>query len=161
MQPDRPIPHPGPHLRAIAQDRPIHFLKIDVESHEETVLRGMDFPRWRPSIILIETPWARDQVWVTLVTNAGYQSILFDGINTYYLAEEHLALKPAFDIPPCNLDGFQLCKGHKFSHPVDDTNQQLSVALQRAEQAEAQLHAMQNSRTWRALNKLRNLLHRA
>ncbi|MET3456524.1 hypothetical protein ABIC88_003101 [Pseudomonas kilonensis] len=95
------------------------------------------------------------------MTDAGYQSILFDGINTYYLAEEHLALKPAFDIPPCNLDGFQLCKGHKFSHPVDDTNQQLSAALQRAEQAEAQLHAMQNSRTWRALNKLRNLLHRA
>ncbi len=83
-----------------AQDRPIHFLKIDVESHEETVLRGMDFSRWRPWIILIETPWARDQVWETLVTDTGYQSILFDGINTYYLAEEHLALKPAFDIPP-------------------------------------------------------------
>lgn len=31
-----------------AQDRPIHFLKIDVEGHEETVLRGMDFSRWRP-----------------------------------------------------------------------------------------------------------------
>ena len=144
-----------------AQDHPIHFLKIDVEGHEETVLRGMDFSRWRPWIILIETPWARDQTWEHLVTDAGYQSILFDGINTYYLAEEHLALKPAFDIPPCNLDGFQLCKGHKFSYPIDETDQQLSAALRRAEQAEAQLHAIQNSRTWRALNKLRNLLHRA
>ncbi|WP_053214802.1 FkbM family methyltransferase [Pseudomonas sp. Q12-87] len=144
-----------------AQDRPIHFLKIDVEGHEETVLRGMDFSRWRPWIILIETPWARDQTWETLVTEAGYQPILFDGINTYYLAEEHLALKPAFDIPPCNLDGFQLCKGHKLSHPVSDTTPQLTAALQRAEQAEAQLHAIQNSHAWRALNKLRNLLHRA
>ncbi|ROM99450.1 MULTISPECIES: FkbM family methyltransferase [Pseudomonas] len=143
------------------QDRPIHFLKIDVEGHEETVLRGMDFSRWRPWIILIETPWARDQTWETLVTGAGYQSILFDGINTYYLAEEHLALKPAFDIPPCNLDGFQLCKGHKFSHPIDDADQQLSAALQRAEQAEAQLQAMQNSRAWRALQKMRALLRRA
>ena len=26
-----------------ARNRPIHFLKIDVEGHEETVLRGMDF----------------------------------------------------------------------------------------------------------------------
>ncbi|WP_431080575.1 FkbM family methyltransferase [Pseudomonas thivervalensis] len=144
-----------------AQDRPIHFLKIDVEGHEETVLRGMDFTRWRPWIILIETPWARDQTWETLVTDAGYQSILFDGINTYYLAEEHLALKAAFDIPPCNLDGFQLCKGHKFSHPIDDTDQQLNAALQRAEQAEAQLRAMQNSRAWRALQKVRTLLRRA
>ncbi len=82
-----------------AQDRPIHFLKVDVERHEEIVLRGMDFSRWRPWIILIETLWARDQTWETLVTGAGYQAILFDGINTYYLAEEHLALKPAFDIP--------------------------------------------------------------
>ncbi|WLH13112.1 FkbM family methyltransferase [Pseudomonas hefeiensis] len=144
-----------------AQDRPIHFLKIDVEGHEETVLRGMDFTRWRPWIILIETPWARDQTWENLVTDAGYQSILFDGLNTFYLAEEHLALKPAFDIPPCNLDEFQFCKGHKFSHPLSEPDQQLSAALQRAERAEAQLHALQNSRTWRTLQKVRSLVRRA
>jgi len=143
------------------QDRPIHFLKIDVEGHEETVLRGMDFSRWRPWIILIETPWNRDQTWEHLVIDAGYQSILFDGINTYYLAEEHLNLKPAFDIPPCNLDEFQFCKGHNFSHPVSDAEQQLDAALQRAEHAEAQLRAMQNSRTWKALQKLKKTLLRA
>jgi FkbM family methyltransferase len=144
-----------------APGRPIHFLKIDVEGHEETVLRGMDFTQWRPWVILIETPWDRDQTWETLVTDAGYQSILFDGINTYYLAEEHLNLKPAFDIPPCNLDEFQFCKGHNFSHPVGDAEQQLAAALQRAEQAEAQLRAMQNSRTWQALQKLKKTLLRA
>jgi len=143
------------------QGRPIHFLKIDVEGHEETVLRGMDFSRWRPWIILIETPWNRDQTWEHLVIDAGYQSILFDGINTYYLAEEHLNLKPAFDIPPCNLDEFQFCKGHNFSHPVSDAEQQLDAALQRAEHAEAQLRAMQNSRTWKALQKLKKTLLRA
>ncbi|MFP3677566.1 FkbM family methyltransferase [Pseudomonas sp. URMO17WK12:I12] len=144
-----------------AQGRPIHFLKIDVEGHEETVLRGMDFTRWRPWVILIETPWDRDQTWETLVTGAGYHSILFDGINTYYLAEEHLNLKPAFDIPPCNLDEFQFCKGHNFSHPIGDAEQQLATALQRAEQAEAQLRAMQNSRTWQAIQKLKKTLLRA
>ena len=145
------------------RNRPIHFLKIDVEGHEETVLRGMDFAQWRPWIILIETPWERDQTWETLVTGAGYQSILFDGINTYYLAEELLALKPAFDIPPCNLDDFQFCKGHKFSHPVTDTDTEnhLAAALQRAEHAEAQLQAMQNSRAWRTLQKLKKVLLRA
>ena len=144
-----------------AQDRPIHFLKIDVEGHEETVLRGMDFTQWRPWVILIETPWERDQTWESLVTDAGYQSILFDGINTYYLAEEHLNLKPAFDIPPCNLDEFQFCKGHKFSHPVSDAENLLAAALQRAEHAEAQLRAMQNSRTWKAIQKLKKTLLRA
>ncbi|WP_460143752.1 FkbM family methyltransferase [Pseudomonas sp. S2_A02] len=144
-----------------ARNRPIHFLKIDVEGHEETVLRGMDFTQWRPWIILIETPWERDQTWETLVTAAGYQSILFDGINTYYLAEEHLALKPAFDIPPCNLDDFQFCRGHKFSYPVTAPENHLAAALQRAEQAEAQLRAMQNSRAWRTLQKLKKVLIRA
>nr|WP_276614305.1 FkbM family methyltransferase [Pseudomonas sp. TMW22090] len=144
-----------------AQSKPIHFLKIDVEGHEETVLRGMDFSQWRPWIILIETPWERNQTWETLLTDAGYHSILFDGLNTYYLAEEHLNLKPAFDIPPCNLDNFQLCRGHTFSHPLSDADQHLAAALQRAEQAEAQLHAIQNSRTWKALHKLRTALRRA
>ncbi|WP_095052718.1 FkbM family methyltransferase [Pseudomonas sp. Irchel s3b2] len=144
-----------------ARNRPIHFLKIDVEGHEETVLRGMDFTQWRPWIILIETPWERDQTWETLVTGAGYQSILFDGINTYYLAEEHLALKPAFEIPPCNLDDFQFCKGHNFSHPVTDPENHLAAALQRAEHAEAQLRAMQNSRAWKAIQKLKKVLVRA
>ncbi|WP_085707166.1 FkbM family methyltransferase [Pseudomonas sp. B35(2017)] len=141
-----------------AADRPIHFLKIDVEGHEETVLRGMDFTRFRPMIILIETPWERDHTWEHLVTGAGYQNVLFDGLNCYFLANEHLNLKPAFDLPPCNLDGFRLCKGHKLAHPL---NTDLETALQRAEHAEAQLHALQSSRTWRTVQKLRNLLRRA
>ena len=148
-----------------AADRPIHFLKIDVEGHEETVLRGMDFSRFRPWIIVIETPWQRDHTWEHLVTDAGYQSILFDGLNTWFLADEHLSLKPAFDIPPCNLDNFQLCKGHAFAHPISaselDTAQQLANALHRAEQAEARLSALQNSRTVKAVQTLRNVLRRA
>ncbi len=151
-----------------APDRPIHFLKIDVEGHEETVLRGMDFNRFRPWIILIETPWLRDHTWEHLVTDAGYQSILFDGLNTWFLANEHLNLKPAFDIPPCNLDNFQLCRGHALAHPLTTpspdesyTAKQLAEALHRAEQAETQLHALQNSRTVRAVQKLRNVLRRA
>lgn len=136
-------------------DRPIHFLKIDVEGHEETVLRGMDFARWRPWIILVETPWERNQVWESILTGAGYSSVVFDGINTFYLSEEHLNLKPAFDIPPCNLDEFQFCKGHKFSYPLDDLEHQLELSIQRAERAESELAATRKSRTWRFLNRLK------
>lgn len=141
-----------------ANGREIYFLKIDVEGHEETVLRGMDFKKWRPWVLIIETPWNRDQAWEPLVLEAGYHSVLFDGINTYYLAEEHLNLKPAFDLPPCNLDEFQFCKGHKFSHPVGDVEKELAEALHRAEKAEAELRAMKSSRTWRALQKIKKTL---
>jgi FkbM family methyltransferase len=148
-----------------AADRPIHFLKIDVEGHEETVLRGMDFSRFRPWLILIETPFERDHTWEYLITDAGYQNVCFDGLNSYFLADEHLNLKPAFDMPPCQLDNFQLCLGHPFAHPVSpseaDALAQISAATQRAERAEALLHAMQNNRAWRALQKLHNVLRRA
>lgn len=140
---------------------PIHFLKIDVEGHEETVLRGMDFSKWRPWIILIETPWNRDQTWEKIVTDAGYHPVQFDGINTFYLAEEHLDLKPAFDIPPCNLDDFQFCYGHKFSHPVSSVENDLIAAQRRADKAEAELRTMRNSRSWRAIQKLKNVLVRS
>lgn len=33
----------------------IHFLKIDVEGHEAAVVRGMDFSRYRPWILVIES----------------------------------------------------------------------------------------------------------
>lgn len=138
--------------------RPIHFLKIDVEGHEEAVLRGMDFSRWRPMLILVETPWNRDHTWESLITDAGYQPVLFDGLNTFYIAEEHQAFKATFDIPPCILDDFKFCKGHNFSHQINDEGDQLAAALKRAEQAEAQLLAIKNSRSWQAIQKLKKLL---
>ncbi|WP_372437752.1 FkbM family methyltransferase [Pseudomonas chlororaphis subsp. aureofaciens] len=141
-------------------DGPIHFLKIDVEGHEETVLRSMDFSRWRPWILLIETPWNRDQTWETLVTGAGYHPVVFDGLNTFYLAEEHLNLKGAFDIPPCNLDEFQFNPGHRFVAPATDLEQALIAERQRADRAEAELHALRNSRSWRAIEKLKKVLVR-
>jgi len=138
----------------------IHFLKIDVEGHEEAVLRGMDFSQWRPWIILIETPFTRDQSWEKIVIEAGYRVVQFDGLNTFYLAEEHLNLLGAFDTPPCNLDEFQFCYGHKFSYPVTDLENALQREKQRADRAEAQLHAiaMEQKRPWQRLRKLKRLL---
>ena len=140
---------------------PIHFLKIDVEGHEETVLRGMDFSQWRPWIILIETPWTRDQSWEQLLLDAGYHSVLFDGLNTFYLAEEHLHFKGAFELAPCNLDEFQFCYGHSFSYPLTDLETALHHERQRADRAEAELHALRNSRSWRAVETLKKVLRRA
>lgn len=139
---------------------PIHFLKVDVEGHEETVLRGMDFTQWRPWIILVETPWTRDQTWEQLLIDASYRPVLFDGLNTFYLAEEQLHLKGAFDLAPCNMDEFQFCYGHKFSYPVSDLEQALQAERQRADRAEAELHALRNSRSWRAVEKLKRVLLR-
>jgi FkbM family methyltransferase len=72
---------------------PIDFLKIDVEGHEPAVLRGADFRRWRPVVLVIEAteperPVPNHDAWEPLVLAADYQFTLFDGLNRYYVRAE-------------------------------------------------------------------------
>jgi hypothetical protein len=89
----------------------IHFLKIDVEGFEGEVLRGMDFERWRPWVLVIEAtlPNSREtnhEAWEHLVTSQRYRYAWFDGLNRYYVAEEHQELMRHFGIQPNVFDDF-------------------------------------------------------
>jgi FkbM family methyltransferase len=89
----------------------IHFLKIDVEGHEEQVLRGMDFERWRPWILVIEAtmPNSREtnhETWEAIVTGQRYQFAYFDGLNRYYVASEHPELMASLQVQPNVFDDF-------------------------------------------------------
>lgn len=138
-------------------DGDIHFLKIDVEGYEESVLKGMDFSKYRPWIILIETPFKRDQTWEPILLEASYKPVLFDGLNTFYLSQEQISLAGAFEIPPCFLDEFQLCYGHNFSFPVTSDSDELLAQTERANRAEAELVAIKNGRVWRSAQFLKRL----
>jgi FkbM family methyltransferase len=90
---------------------PIHFLKIDVEGFEGEVLRGMDFTRWRPWVLVIEAtlPNSREtnhEAWDALVTGQRYRYAWFDGLNRYYVAEEHPDLLAHFGIQPNVFDDY-------------------------------------------------------
>ena len=89
----------------------IHFLKIDVEGFEGDVLRGMDFQRWRPWVLVIEAtlPNSRETnhaSWEHLVDTQGYRFAWFDGLNRWYVAEEHPELMQHFGIQPNVFDAF-------------------------------------------------------
>jgi FkbM family methyltransferase len=89
----------------------IHFLKIDVEGFEGEVLRGMDFARWRPWLLVIEATLPNSRVtnhdsWEHLVTSQRYRFVWFDGLNRWYAAEEHMELAEAFSTPPNVFDDF-------------------------------------------------------
>jgi FkbM family methyltransferase len=115
----------------------IHFLKIDVEGHEGAVIRGMDFQRWRPWIMIIEIPLhveIRDGQlksvemhpdWEQLILEAHYHPVHYDGLNRYYIAEEHMNLAGAFDVPPSVRDDFQLCYGHHLSYSTADLEERI------------------------------------
>lgn len=89
----------------------IHFLKVDVEGFEGEVLRGMDFARWRPWVLVIEAtlPNSREtnhDSWEHLVTSQRYRFAWFDGLNRYYVAEEHAELAAQLAVQPNVFDAF-------------------------------------------------------
>lgn len=98
-------------ILADAAVQEIHFLKVDVEGAEESVLRGMDFSEYRPWIILVEARLpnsTRDafRSWESLIVSAGYTFAWDDGLNRFYYANEHSRLARAFKLPPNVFDQF-------------------------------------------------------
>jgi FkbM family methyltransferase len=96
---------------------PIHFLKVDVEGWESAVLAGCDLKRWRPWVLVIEAtaPLSRDLTsagWEPGILDAGYQQVYFDGLNNYYVADEHAELAADFGLQPNVFDGFALAPDH-------------------------------------------------
>lgn len=89
----------------------IHFLKIDVEGGEADVLKGLSLDRHRPWVIVVEATLPNTQVdtskeWDSLITASGYSMVYHDGLNRFYLADEHSALKGHFSSPPNFFDNF-------------------------------------------------------
>jgi FkbM family methyltransferase len=83
---------------------PIDFLKIDVEGHEGAVLRGADFGRWRPTVVLLEateaeTATPNHHAWEPLLLAADYAFATFDGLNRYYVCAERAELVPKLQLP--------------------------------------------------------------
>ena len=73
--------------------RSIDFLKIDVEGAEGDVLRGGDWERFRPKVVVAEaltpaseTAW---QEWEPFLVAQRYRFVLSDTLNRFYVAEEH------------------------------------------------------------------------
>ena len=129
-------------LEAHLPGRHIHFLKIDVEGVEEDVIRGADWRRHRPEVLLIEATRPQstersDGAWTPLILAAGYQPVLFDGLNAWFLREESRDRAKCFATPPNVFDNF-----HRYD-PVAE--QRIAAAEARAAEAHAAYGALQST----------------
>lgn len=94
-------------------DHPIHWLKIDVEGNEISVLRGWLRHPARPWVVVVEStlPLCQTpthQTWESYLRVRGYSFVYFDGLNRFYLHNDHLDLKTKFSHGPCVFDDFTL-----------------------------------------------------
>jgi FkbM family methyltransferase len=75
---------------------PIDLMSVDVEGHEIEVLRGFDFARWKPRLVLLEDH-VSDLDKHRFMTRAGYTLMRRTGLNGWYV--------PRADAPPMDLFG--------------------------------------------------------
>jgi FkbM family methyltransferase len=155
----QPVEVPIRTLGSILAEHPVvpevHFLKVDVEGGEEAVLLGADFRASRPWIILVEAtrPLSSERCDAPLrsiLQGSGYTFAFFDGINSFFVAEEQRHLLCHFDRPANPLDGHRT----HASLTADQRIAELQLNLAEADQRIAEIRA---SSSWRITKPIRTL----
>jgi FkbM family methyltransferase len=116
------------------ENQEVHFLKVDVEGLEDSVLRGKDWTSGRPWIVVVEATRPMSQEpsyasWEPVLLAARYRFVYADGLNRFYVANEHAELNGAFTYPPNVFDGF-------VSFLASSAEEQATQAISRADAAE-------------------------
>jgi len=138
----------------------VHFLKVDVGGFEEAVLRGNDWSKYRPWIVVVEATLPVSQqeshdAWEPLILNAGYHFTYADGLNRYYVANEHAELLPAFRCPPNVFDGFKSNLQKQTEARANEAEDKVQEAQARAYALNCELNATYASYCWRITFPLR------
>lgn len=136
-------------------DADIHWLKIDVEGAEARVVDGWSTSTKRPWVVVIEStrPLSTEQThleWEPAVLAKGYAFAYFDGLNRFYVSQEHPELMDAFNCGPNVFDDFSLSSSSVFCaemnlayHALEvHMNDQIAQRDAQVEEAEAEAEAM-------------------
>jgi FkbM family methyltransferase len=130
----------------VPQGQPVHFLKVDVEGTEDAVLRGNDWKKFRPWIVLIEAMQPMEQVPAhqpaeAILIDNGYIFAYADGLNRFYIAKEQSALLDSFQYPPNVFDEFNIAAAHEADSMRHAAEQRATTAEEKASDAEEKTNA--------------------
>ncbi|MGQ3355553.1 MAG: FkbM family methyltransferase [Phreatobacter sp.] len=103
-----------------AGERPIHWLKIDVEGMEKDVVESWSPSSARPWLVVMESTLPNSSEaafadWEPSLVALGYQFAYFDGLNRFYVHEDHLDLLAVFGPGPNVFDDFVLYGNSSFT----------------------------------------------
>ena len=123
----------------------VHFLKVDVEGLEESVLRGNDWSKYRPWIVVVEAtlPMTQDESfasWENILLDADYLFAYADGLNRFYVSKEHSGLLDSFSYPPNVFDEFVLSAQQNAVTKANELEQKLGALAAQFHEAEEKRH---------------------
>ncbi len=160
-----------------AQEREIHFLKVDVEGFEKNVLISNNWSKYRPWIVVAEAtlPLTQEEnydEWEPILIESGYIFVYADGLNRFYIAKEHLELMDSFKYPPNDFDRFKLAAQKKAEARKVEAEAKTREAEAKTREAEARAteserraddalhhyHMVTHSLSWKITKPLRYLM---
>jgi FkbM family methyltransferase len=103
--------------------KPINFMNIDVEGFEYEVIKGNDWDKYRPQVLCIEANHIVKD-WRPLLEKARYKLVFFDGLNNYYVAQEHPEISKRFSYVSTMLLGKPIIAAH-FQRTLNDAGIQI------------------------------------
>jgi len=127
----------------------VHWLKLDVEGMEASVLTSWRGPSILPWILVIESTQPLTQLgshedWEHIVLDKGYRYAYSDGLNRFYVSPEHLELIEIFKFPPNFFDNFFLSDAQPFCHltavKAHEAETKAHEAETKAHEAETKAH---------------------
>ena len=167
----------------------IHWMKIDVEGAEADVLASWRDSNRRPWIVVVEStlPLSTEtsqETWEPDLLARGYEFVLFDGLNRYYISRAHQELRPAFAAGANVFDDFALSgessepfsrllrddlatlretlevattDRRRLEQKVAELRKELGRAVARRDAARHELASVYGSASWRVTAPLRRL----
>jgi FkbM family methyltransferase len=152
-------------VRAHAGNRPVDFIKVDVEGAEGAIVRSTDWRQLRPRVLLLEAtrPWSSvltNQEWEPILLEQGYVRVFFDGINCFYVPEEEAPfLQRHFDTPVNVLDRVVRHEENRLHAALDERTQEVTRLAGERDALQAALG--ERTREMAALTVERDALHAA